>query len=378
MTAETAKAPLSQLLQTFMTQKRIPYLDAFRALSVFLVMLSHFGIAAPGPLGVTCFFFISGFLISHLLLTEARQSVGNRIDVKAFYIRRAFRILPVLLAYIIASVLLYKATGRATPWLEIWPSLVFLQNYNIIVNFPNDMTLPLKQLWSLSVEEHYYLIAPWLFVWAAYTKRWQQFILLLLGAIIIGYLWRFYALLGLHENWQYMSLATECRIDSILYGVLFALVLHQAYQHPSSVYAKSLQWVIHSPWLLWLSIAILAFIWQEDNRIIYFILSYPLFGFAFAVVLIKLLFTPGLGWLKLILEAWPLRALGIISYSLYLWHLLVFKLTAQWYQAPEFFPPYGSTLIATLLSIGVATLSYWLIEKPAIQWRRNHYDRTPQ
>jgi len=84
--------------------KRIPSLDGFRAISIFIVILSHCSLAkgfpdklAPyvdfGRLGVTIFFVISGFLITHLLLIE--DAANNQISIKNFYIRRAFRILPV-------------------------------------------------------------------------------------------------------------------------------------------------------------------------------------------------------------------------------------------------------------------------------------------
>lgn len=349
---------------------RIPYLDGFRALSVLMVMFSHYRFAIPGHMGVTCFFLISGFLITHLLLLEAKHHPAHTIDVGAFYLRRAFRILPAMLAYIGFTVALYAAVGLATPWAEIWPSLVFFQNYNIILNFPFTLCLPLQMLWSLSVEEHYYLLAPWGFLWAVHTQRWRTLMWGILGIMGIGLLWRFYALLKLHAGFEYLFWATECRIDSILFGVLAAIGLHQAYQNPQRIYAKAFRWFTQSPWLFWVAIGILAFVWQENNVLVYNILQFPAASVAVAIMLLGALFTPGNTWFKALLDHWVMRSLGLISYSLYLWHSLVYKWTAQWYESELFFPPFGTAVIAIVLSVGVATLSYWWVEKPALKLRK--------
>jgi len=146
--------------------------------------------------------------------------------------------------------------------------------------------------------------------------------------------------------------------------------LHQAYQNPQRIYAKAFRWFTQSPWLFWVAIGILAFVWQENNVLVYNILQFPAASVAVAIMLLGALFTPGNTWFKALLDHWVMRSLGLISYSLYLWHSLVYKWTAQWYESELFFPPFGTAVIAIVLSVGVATLSYWWVEKPALKLRK--------
>jgi len=368
--ANTTAPSVADRLQGFLSSSRVLYLDGFRALAALIVMLSHFHVpSVSGTIGVAFAFFISGFLITHLLCQEAKKSKNQLINIKAFFVRRVFRLLPALFVFVLGVTGIYAALGLATPWHEIWPSLVFLQNYHMIA-YPPEMALPFNMLWSLSIEEHYYLLAPFVFFLAMKFKKQEWLIGLGIAVILLGLVWRFFAVTQLNAGWRYLYLATECRIDSILYGVLLALIIHQAHHTPQKIYAKALSWVITTPWLSWVALALFYFIWQEDNRYVFFILQFPIFGVCFAIILTKLLFTPELPWLKTFLTAPIIRGISAISYSIFLWNIAVYRLTSQWYVKPLFMPPFGSALIAICLTIGVATISYWLIEKPAIAWRK--------
>src|SRR4051812_19989142 len=110
-----------------------PSLDGLRAISIILVFLSHLLIYSkltttspvPGGLGVTIFFFISGFLITNLLLAEYRKS--HEINLRLFYIRRLLRLYPPLLLLICITTLWFMQSS--IPFKEIWAALFYYENY---------------------------------------------------------------------------------------------------------------------------------------------------------------------------------------------------------------------------------------------------------
>ena len=149
------------------SSSRIPSLDGLRALAVTLVLFAHglngksfpkiqktdFGyyLSGLGTLGVTIFFVISGYLITLLLLHEFQKF--GRIDLRAFYVRRILRIFPVFYLYIVSLSLLASITEYSIPAEDYRHALTFTANYKVL----NWM---LGHLWSLSVEEQFYLFWP--------------------------------------------------------------------------------------------------------------------------------------------------------------------------------------------------------------------------
>lgn len=147
---------------------RLPSLDGWRAISILLVLIQHstvmpgwpkmlqnFLFSSIGGVGVRFFFVISGFLITWLLINEISQS--GRISLKAFYIRRFLRILPVFLAFLLVVYSL-------TPFSDLH---VGLKQYLVAGTFMADLwriSIPLGHLWSLGVEEKFYLFWPLLFI----------------------------------------------------------------------------------------------------------------------------------------------------------------------------------------------------------------------
>jgi peptidoglycan/LPS O-acetylase OafA/YrhL len=146
--------------------QRIPALDGLRAVSIVLVLLGHLpgtGRFLPlssvamvgdiGNLGVCVFFVISGLLITTLLLNE--QSREGRIDLPAFYLRRAFRILPAAGFYLLAV----AAVGVVVPRLSL-PASDWLHALTFTTNYQPHRTWWVGHLWSLSVEEQFYVLWP--------------------------------------------------------------------------------------------------------------------------------------------------------------------------------------------------------------------------
>jgi peptidoglycan/LPS O-acetylase OafA/YrhL len=149
-----------------MQSDRLPSLDGLRAISIVIVVGAHavgtFG--APGwlqplaffingSLGVRIFFCISGFLITYLLLQERKHT--GLIDLKAFYVRRALRILPAAYAFIAVLAILTAAGLLRLPACNFVTALTFTKNYGCVV-------LADAHLWSLGVEEQFYLLWPFI------------------------------------------------------------------------------------------------------------------------------------------------------------------------------------------------------------------------
>jgi peptidoglycan/LPS O-acetylase OafA/YrhL len=158
--------------------KRIPSLDGLRAISITMVCLGHLTHAGPAPqflhpyayTGVLIFFVISGYLITTLLLNEHAQT--STINLRQFYIRRAYRILPAAAVFMLAIFAIY---GRELRWYDITAMLLYLVNF--------DLARPwmINHLWSLSVEEQFY------FLWPTVLKKWyRQRIAILLGAVVLA------------------------------------------------------------------------------------------------------------------------------------------------------------------------------------------------
>jgi peptidoglycan/LPS O-acetylase OafA/YrhL len=145
------------------TQVRVPELDGLRGIAIILVVLFHASLMLqllphvfvvqllkwllwPGWLGVDVFFVLSGFLITRILLSDG-------CDWKRFYRDRAFRILPAFLVVFVLTLSL----SRNHPWLQVVPYLFFMGNFTILAG---SMFVPFSHLWSLAVEEQFYLFWP--------------------------------------------------------------------------------------------------------------------------------------------------------------------------------------------------------------------------
>lgn len=142
----------------------IPSLDGIRALSIMLVFFGHMKIVSfiPGGLGVTIFFFLSGFLITTLLLQENKRT--GRINIFNFYGRRAIRLLPSFYFVIFCTAVLVSAGlfGSKSLNSSIIFQLIHLGNYYVILNGLEDLLPGSNIFWSLAVEEHFYLFYPML------------------------------------------------------------------------------------------------------------------------------------------------------------------------------------------------------------------------
>src|SRR3984885_2047795 len=214
----------------------LPTLDGWRALSISLVILHHSQIqlAVPviGPLfstlaqfgevGVELFFAISGLLICSRLLDE--ESRAGQISVRSFYIRRFFRILPAAIFYLLVIAIL--AAFQVIPVFpkDWFAALFFFRNYAMLFEYLNHSPLPLHwytgHFWSLSMEEHFYLVLPAVLVIFKRTRRW-----VLAGIAISVALWRMVLTHVMHHDYQF-NFRTDTHVDALLIPAMIALAVY--------------------------------------------------------------------------------------------------------------------------------------------------------
>lgn len=202
----------------------IPSLDGIRAIAVALVFFAHSGLEAvtPGGLGVTIFFVLSGYLISTLMRIEYART--GAIDYRGFYLRRLLRLMPPLLIVVILVGLLSNLAlidGKFTLG-GLLSALFYAGNYYVIAQDYHGIPAGIGVVWSLAVEEHFYLFYPPL---AALLLRVGRVglsagVLLLLCVAVLA--WRYW--LVMHGgSTNYIGMATDTRIDAILIGCIMAL-----------------------------------------------------------------------------------------------------------------------------------------------------------
>ncbi|WP_422950979.1 acyltransferase family protein [Undibacterium sp. TC4M20W] len=332
--------------------QRLQALDGLRALSIALVFLSHigFGHLFPGGLGVTIFFFISGFIITKLMLEE--WDTSGRVSIRNFYVRRLFRLTPALLFFVLISLALMAVVGELPPKKEVASVFFYFANYyGIYSSFSGELIKqPLAITWSLAVEEHFYFVFPFLFIgFIRLPKRFLSLIAVILLAMLA---WRVYLVLtiGLDHLPHYrIYTATDTRADSILYGVVLSIVFAR---YPD--FAKQLAYkrvFFFGVFLLLLTLAIRSEEFRESLR-------YSMQGIALFCMFPTLVF--GKNRLNGFLQLPPVVYLGRISYSLYLYHWLVTHSVAH-------FLPELTTLpriaLITVLSLLLSHLSYRYIEQ---------------
>jgi peptidoglycan/LPS O-acetylase OafA/YrhL len=190
-------------------QERWRSLDGIRGLAIMLVVTSHafpatYGVG--GSAGVALFFVLSGFLITSLLLRE--NETNGRIDLKKFYGRRALRLAPALVVYLIVVAIAYG-------WSSIWAALFYVGNYAQIAGADVGLNV---HTWSLAVEEHFYLLWPVVFVFLAAVPQ-KRRLVWVVSATILSLGWRF---IVPDAMWAYQ--ATDTNAYALALGCVVALV----------------------------------------------------------------------------------------------------------------------------------------------------------
>lgn len=359
--------------------RRIRSIDGLRAVAVLAVMGYHFNVGPGGGfLGVDLFFVISGFVITRLLL---RQKSAGTLKMRSFYAHRVRRLLPALLCVLLVVQLWVWAADlpamHSTVDSQTLAALGFFGNwYTIFADVDYWSVLPsetpLNHLWSLAVEEQFYLVWPALVI--ALVTRFSSLRTLTTvtgtGAVVCYTLAAWSYVPGLPDR---AYLGTDTRAGALCLGALTAAVIgtQMSRVRNSHPLERGL------PLLVAGSLGTLLILWTDaaiDSRALY-LWQLPLAGVAAAVLIGALAVlegihqnahaarSPGLGTALLkVFAARPVVAVGTISYGLYLWHWPL------WVWVRHTFPEWGLTthqLAATTGSFTLALLSYFILESPA-------------
>ena len=371
-------------------QARWSALDGVRALAVIGVIAYHAGVkAVPGGLlGVDVFFVLSGYLITSLLLREVRG--GGRVDLRAFWARRARRLLPALLLVLI-TVMLWAALDRSLDIhsirLDVTSALLYVANWRFAFSHQGYFSSaaapsPVLHLWSLGVEEQFYLLWPLLVAGiVAFARlgprlvrfvtrrerseptgsgRRSVFTLAILGtAASTG--WLVYgALHGTDASRLYYG--TDTRALALLTGAALAacLPLPRSPREVRTNIHVVRRWSLVGALALGGLITIFLKVSGQD-RLLYRGGFLVVAGLV-ALVIATLIRAPR-GPLSRLLGLPPLAHIGRISYGLYLWHWPVI-LFADGARTGLTGPALLWTRIA--ISLALAEISYWLMERPIL------------
>jgi len=338
----------------------IPGLDGLRAISVLIVIIAHMGFEnlIPGGFGVTVFFFISGFLITRLLLAESEQK--NGIKLGKFYMRRAIRLYPALLFMVYTTMCAYIIFGYGRPVLaELLAAVGYFTNfYQVSERIGGSLPfMPWTHLWSLAVEEHFYLGFPLLVI--LFRKSWRNLATALFVIIGAAALWRSYIAFGTNlpaEDYNYMM--TDARLDSLAWGCLLSVLLHIK---GSASYFKKFIGLI--PTVLGFAGLAASFLIRDDS--FRYTLRFSLQGLSIFVLVLNLYYWKALDFAFNILDWKPLAWVGTVSYALYLWHVPLIDLFVR-----GFGDTMGSRVAAVAFSVATAAFSFRYVEKPFIAMRR--------
>ena len=330
----------------------IPVLDGLRAVSIALVLLGHillrdrptpwlldFGLVISSY-GVTVFFVISGYLITLLMLRE--EDRNGSISLKKFYIRRVLRIFPALYVYILAIGLL-SALGyiNDVPWHDYVASVGYIRN----VFGRAHETGP---LWSLSLEEQFYMIWPAAVIVLGARRRLPA----LAVAMVAFTAWRMFLIATGRTNPAKLYMRPDQRLDTILVGCGLALLRGRPR------FERLTEAVLRRGWFA-AAIGLMIAAWLSFG---YLIPHQGAIEHTTTAVLIALAVhwtirnagTPAVS----ILQIPAVLFVGRLSYSLYLWHGLFMVERAPGMDAVRRFP------IDLALTVVCAVGSYYLVERP--------------
>ena len=337
-----------------------PALDGLRALSVIAVILYHADVSwLPGGfLGVEVFFVVSGFLITSLMLEE--RAASGRVNLRTFWIRRARRLLPALFVMLLALAIAVAtfATDSAPDFRrDVVPALLYVSNWWQIwfVETPyfaaSDLPV-LRHLWSLAVEEQWYLVWPLVFIaLAKLPGRMASAIAVFLGvgaAVATAVLW----LPDSESRTNFLYLSTPTRASGLLLGAALALWWRRG--------GSVRRWLtvmldITALGLLGVLGLAAATVYVNDESLYRGWLAATS---VISVVLIVVAVRPSQSLLRKALGSLPLAAIGRRSYGLYLWHWPIFVIG-------EARDNMTNLVVCSIATVVINEVCYRLIEQPA-------------
>ena len=341
--------------------------DGIRGVAVLIVFVSHLEVILPipsllvipgGTVSLDMFFVLSGFLITMLLLRE--QARYGRVGRLAFYRRRAMRLLPALAVVVLATSLFAYATHHwgKTEVPSILSVTFYYSNYYLAAS-PNaycaNLANGFQHLWSMSFEEQFYLIWPWVTIaLLSIRTRLRTVVIILLSLIALVAIHRALSYHGIH-SWCSDFHRTDTRADSILWGALLAHIWVRGREPKRGV--RIAAWIAAAFLLVCMPLANLTgpFLYRGGLVAI---------DFACAVLILAVLDRRWIG--RRLFELKPFVGLGLVSYAFYLWHMPVF------YAVKHYDRHWDDTLrvaVAFAVTLALTIASWFLLERPMMHWK---------
>jgi peptidoglycan/LPS O-acetylase OafA/YrhL len=341
--------------------QRSAALDLLRGIAVILVLFRHSTwdhiLQKIGWIGVDLFFVLSGYLVAGLVFREF--VVNKKFDFKRFFIRRGLKIYPAFYFFLVVSLLInYFEHGISYTPGSILAEVFFLQSY-----LPHVWT----HTWSVSVEEHFYLALTFCSAMWLKPKRKLNFnwlLLLLVSMMIFALCMRYLKCNPRNEMDEYSFFSTHLRMDGIVVGV-FVASLKYFWNGWSGLFRFRWLFLTVAAGLIWP-----PFVWNGST---YFMatIGLTLMNLGFGCLLIfVLLFSANGEKRSNISDALmlPIAFVGIHSYSIYLWHLLVLQECQQIPVQHDL-----RNVIYMLLSVMTGFVFSLIIERPALRLREKYF-----
>lgn len=347
-------------------------LDGLRFLAVALVLVDHwlaeFNTIPYGPLGVTLFFVLSGFLITRILMVSREKNIdqegGMGSYLKKFYIRRTLRIFPIYYLTVAVLYALDVAPVRDTiGWCMLYAT-------NIYIAYNQHWMGVIDHFWSLAVEEQFYIFFPFLIFLT--PRRWL--VTALVSMIVMSVLLRLYFFLAGYE-WMVNYVSMPMCLDSFgLGGIMAWLQLRKP-----EVFVK----LFNKTWLIWLSLAawILVQYWSKAHVEIHNIANDVVDRLVSSIFCFFLIGKAVIGYtgpMRWFLENSVSSYLGKISYGMYLYHNFIYNhfhtqpthpTLRLLHKIQNWAPALGNSQVFQMflffaLTALLAALSWQFIEKP--------------
>lgn len=362
---------------------RVRQLDVLRGIAILLVLGFHSPVHpdAFGPLleplmtvwrrcgwvGVDLFFVLSGFLVSGLLFREHARH--GRLRLGHFLIRRGLKIYPAFYVFMALTLGAWMALGHAVAWRPVLTTAAFLQNYF--------EPLPYwRHTWSLAIEEHFYLLVGLVLLLLSRARTQDPFrglVPLYVGLVVVLQLFRF-AALRFHPTFSEMvhMFPTHLRLDALLFGVVLSYAYHT---HPERLHriVTENRWLILAASLLCVAPCLVL---EREHPAMF---SAGVLGltWGFGGIMLVSLYPraplDGRGLLARALNG--VAAIGVYSYSIYLWHWILRAWSPRLAQAA-----FGSHVPALIdfgiyaaTSIGVGVLMAKAVEVPVLRLRNRYF-----
>lgn len=343
----------------------MPGLDGVRAVAVIAIIIYHLNPQwlSGGFLGVDTFFVISGYLITSLLLTEYHNT--GKIELMSFWLRRVKRLIPAVLFLVMGVIVLslfFMPTEIQKVRADSIAAIFYVSNWWYIMQnvdyFEQFAVQPLKHLWSLAIEEQFYLVFPIVLLsLLSFIRRLKSIRIIFLILLVISMI----AMMVLYvpnENVARVYFGTDTRIQTLLMGVLLALVW-PPFQLKAKV-NRQMRTMIDTAGVVGLAILFICFKFvSETNSILYY-------GGFFLISTVTLLVIASSvhpsGYFAKFLGNKVFTFIGSRSYSLYLWHYPIIVLIHHQFVQGQI-PPLVY-VVEILLMVLMAEFSYKFIEQP--------------